>query len=195
MISREPSAEARGGRGARNRILDAATELFYREGINATGVERLASAAAVSKRTLYQHFPSKAAVVEEYLRTLQHRIADPVNPRPRDAARSPRTRLLALFDRRLPPGRMRGCPFHNAAVEAAEALPEVQHIVHEQKRQYIEGMIALAAEAGAENPRLLGHQLAVLYEGAAALATSLDDPEPWVYARQAAQTLIDGASS
>ena len=195
VISGEPSAEARGGRGARKRILEAAADLFYREGINATGVERLASAAAVSKRTLYQHFPSKSAVVEEYLRSLQQRIGDPVNPRPRDAARTPRDRLLALFDRRMPPGQMRGCPFHNAAVEAADALPEVQHIVHEQKRQYIDGMIALAAEAGADNPRLLGHQLAVLYEGAAALATSLDDPEPWAYARKAAQALIDGATS
>ncbi len=191
----EPAAEVKGGRGARKRILDAAADLFYRAGINATGVDRLAGAASVSKRTLYQHFPSKSAVVEEYLRMLQDRIADPVNPRPRDVDRSPRARLLALFDRRLPPGQMRGCPFHNAAVEAAEALPEVQHIVHEQKRQYIDGIIALATAAGAENPRLLGHQLAVLYEGAAALATSLDDPEPWAYARKAAQTLIDAASS
>ena len=44
-------------------------ELFYREGIDATGVERLAAESSVSKRTLYQHFPSKTAVVEEYLGT------------------------------------------------------------------------------------------------------------------------------
>ena len=53
----------RGGRGARQRILDAAGELFYRVGINATGVERLATESSVSKRTLYQNFPSKTAVV------------------------------------------------------------------------------------------------------------------------------------
>ena len=58
------STNGRGGRGARQRILNTAINLFYREGINATGVERLASEASVSKRTLYQHFPSKTAVVE-----------------------------------------------------------------------------------------------------------------------------------
>ena len=120
-MTAEQNAPARGGRGARKRILDAAAELFYREGINATGVDRLAEAASVSKRTLYQHFPSKSAVVEEYLRTLEEHIADPVNPRPRDVERTPRERLLALFERRRPPGRLRGCPFHNAAVEAARA--------------------------------------------------------------------------
>ncbi len=185
---------ARGGRGARKRILDAAADLFYREGINATGVDRLATAAAVSKRTLYQHFPSKSAVVEEYLRSLQQRIADPVNPRPRDTERSPRDRLLALFERRVPPGRLRGCPFHNAAVEAAESMPDVQDVVHQQKRDYIEGIIALAEQAGAQDPEQLGQQLAVLYEGAAALATSLDDPAPWAHARRAAEALLDAQS-
>ena len=48
--------------------MKAASELFYLEGINATGVGRIASKASVSKRTLYQHFPSKVALVEEYLR-------------------------------------------------------------------------------------------------------------------------------
>jgi AcrR family transcriptional regulator len=60
-----------GGRGARQRILNAASELFYLEGINATGVERVASKASVSKRTLYQHFPSKTTLAEEYLRRLR----------------------------------------------------------------------------------------------------------------------------
>ena len=66
------------GRGARQRILNTATELFYREGINATGVERLASEASVSKRRLYQYFPSKTAVVEGYLRCIQQGVEDPI---------------------------------------------------------------------------------------------------------------------
>jgi AcrR family transcriptional regulator len=185
------STNGRGGRGARQRILNTATDLFYREGINATGVERLASEASVSKRTLYQHFPSKAAVVEEYLRCIQQGVGDPIQPGPETANHTPRERILALFATP-PPGRpMRGCPFHNAAVEAAEAMPEIQDIVHEHKRNYIKGLIKLARQAGASNPTLLGNQLALLFEGAAALATSLNDPAPWTHARKAAQTLID----
>jgi AcrR family transcriptional regulator len=187
------STDGRGGRGARQRILNTATELFYREGINATGVERLASEASVSKRTLYQHFPSKTAVVEEYLRYIQQAVDDPIRPGPEAATRTPRERILALFETPSPNGQMRGCPFHNAAVEAAEAMPEIQDIVHEHKRNYIKGLTKLARQAGAANPTLLGHQLALLYEGAAALSTSLNDPSCWTHARKAATTLLDQA--
>jgi AcrR family transcriptional regulator len=90
--TREPIR--RGGRGARTRILNAAAELFYLEGINATGVERIASKAAVSKRTLYQHFPSKAALVEEYLRQLRQAAGAAQAA----SAASPREQLLALFE-------------------------------------------------------------------------------------------------
>jgi AcrR family transcriptional regulator len=187
------SSNGHGGRGARQRILNTAINLFYREGINATGVERLAGEASVSKRTLYQHFPSKAAVVEEYLRCIQQGVEDPIRPGPDAANRTPRERILALFETPSPGGQMRGCPFHNAAVEAAEAMPEIQDIVHEHKRNYINALIKLARQAGAANPTLVGNQLALLYEGAAALSTSLNDPACWTHARKAAKALIDQA--
>jgi len=169
---------SRGGRGARRRILEAANELFYREGIDATGVERLASEASVSKRTLYRHFPSKVAVVEEYLRTIQRDVGDPIHPGPDAEKRTPRARLLSLFVSPVSNGSLRGCPFHNAAVEAGDAVPEVQSIVREYKREFIGGVTSLAKQARATNPKLLGSQLAVLYEGAEAMSTSPRDPDP-----------------
>jgi AcrR family transcriptional regulator len=183
----------KGGRGARQRILNAAADLFYREGINATGVERLAAESSVSKRTLYQHFPSKEAVVEEYLRSIEQHVnrlaADPGD-------QTPRERLLAVFDAPTAQGAtLRGCPFHNAAVEAAGAMPGVQDIVRESKRRFADGLTELAEQAGAADPRQLGNQLAVLSEGAAALCTSLDDPSPWADAKKAAEALIDQAVS
>ena len=63
------------------------------------------------------------------------------------------------------------------------------------KRAYIKGLIKLARQAGAANPTLLGNQLGLLFEGAAALSTSLNDPTPWTHARKAAATLIDQAAS
>src|SRR3954471_14072940 len=154
-----------GGRGARQRILNTAINLFYREGINATGVERLASEASVSKRTLYQHFPSKTAVVEEYLRYIQQGVDDPIRPGPDAAGRTPRARILALFETPSPDGQMRGCPFHNAAVEPPEAMPKIHDIVHEHKRAYLKALVKLTRQAGAANPTLLGNQLGLLYEG------------------------------
>jgi AcrR family transcriptional regulator len=185
-------APSKGGRGARQRILDAAAELFYREGINATGVERLAAESSVSKRTLYQHFPSKTVVVEEYLRSIEDRVTAP----PQGTDQTPRERLLAVFQAPTARGGpLRGCPFHNAAVEAAGAMPGVQEIVRASKRSFINGLVELAKQAGAADPQLLGNELGVLCEGAAALTTSLDDSSPWAQARTAAETLIDNAVS
>src|ERR1700753_4432421 len=104
-MSKQP-VKSKGGRGARQRILDAAAELFYREGIHAPGVERLAAESSVSKRTLYQHFPSKTAVVEEYLHAIEPR-ASRLSTDTSD--QTPRQRLLAVFDTpQAPPSTARG---------------------------------------------------------------------------------------
>ncbi|WP_293003158.1 TetR/AcrR family transcriptional regulator [Mycobacterium sp.] len=185
-------AQTRGGRGARQRILDTAAALFYRDGINATGVERLAAESSVSKRTLYQHFPSKTAVVEEYLRGMERHVVDTVIHSRDDLP--PRQRMLAAFDGRTAQTEtFRGCPFHNAAVESAGTMPGVQDIVRASKLGFADWLTELAGQAGAADPRQLGNQLALLYEGAGALATSLDDVEPWTRAKKAAETLIDAA--
>jgi AcrR family transcriptional regulator len=186
LTEKEPTR--RGGRGARRRILAAASELFYFDGINATGVDLIANRASVSKRTLYQHFPSKATLVEEYLRQLRQ---EPGEAEGTPAETSPRGQLLALFD--IADGgdaRMRGCPFHNAAVEAAGVMPGVERIVHLHKRDYADGLVHLARQAGAADPEMLGNQVALLYEGASAMSTSLNDPAPWTCARAAAEALI-----
>jgi AcrR family transcriptional regulator len=184
----------KGGRGARQRILDTAAELFYRDGINATGVERLAAESSVSKRTLYQHFPSKTAVVEEYLRGIEQTVVDATLNGPDASDQTPRERLLAVFEAPTARGGpLRGCPFHNAAVEAAGTMPGIQEIVRASKRSFIDRLTEHAIQAGAADPQLLGNELGVLYEGAAALATSLNDRSPWMPARAAAETLIDQA--
>jgi AcrR family transcriptional regulator len=159
----------RGGRGARERILTAATTLFHREGIHATGVERLTEHAHVSKRTFYQHFSSKNDLVEEYLRRI-HQAGGAPSEQAIDTDASPRARILAVFDSA--PG----------------------DIVHEHKLDFTARLIHAATEAGARDPYRLGNQLAVLFEGARALATSLNDTSPLLHARSAAETLIDAAT-
>jgi AcrR family transcriptional regulator len=177
---------------AREKILSAAGSLFYREGIHATGVERIAQEAGVSKRTMYQHFPSKTQLVEEYLRGIHDTGGMPNEKALDTVGASPRNRLLAIFDG-TPTNRFRGCPFHNAAVEAADHMPGVHEVVHEHKLQFIARLTDVAAEAGAKDPYQLGHQLAVLFEGATSLATSLNDTAPLLHARSAAEVLIDSA--
>jgi len=182
----------RRGRGARERITRAAGALFYRRGIHATGVDLLVREAEVSKRTFYQHFPSKTDAVEQYLRDIEDGGGTPFERRLDDPGLDARERLLAIF---AGPSFswFRGCPFHNAAVESAGEFTGVDEIVHTHKQRFTERLVAVAAEAGADDPYLLGHHLAVLFEGATALATSLDDTAPFVHARSAATVLIDTA--
>lgn len=181
-----------GGRGARERIETAAARLFYHNGIHATGVELIAREANVSKRTLYQHFPGKNDLVESYLRRMDTEGGSPNEQRLADPNLTARERLLAIFEmsqREV----MRGCPFHNAAVESAGTLRGADDIVRAHKQRIIGRLIAVAREAGVADPELLGQQLAVLFEGATALATSLNDTAPVVHARAAAAALIEAS--
>jgi AcrR family transcriptional regulator len=188
----QPTPRPSSGRGARERIERAAARLFYRNGIHATGVELVAQQANVSKRTLYQHFASKTDLVENYLRGFDAKGGTPNEKRLDDSALPARDRLLAIFE--APRAEVvRGCPFHNAAVESAGTLPSADQIVRSHKQEFTRRLVAAARQAGAADPHLLGHQLAVLFEGATAMATSLNDAAPVVHARAAAATLIDAA--
>ncbi|GHH82812.1 TetR family transcriptional regulator [Streptomyces sulfonofaciens] len=201
METSETTAGARrGGRGARERILRAAVELFARDGIHATGIAKLTEVAHVSTRTLYQHFPSKEALVSAYLQQVESDLQGPVAVETalERGDLSARERLLELFAED-PAGSpraevVRGCPFHNAAVETAGTMPEAAALVERHKKELTARLISTSAEAGAHEPETLGRQLAVLFEGARALSTSLNDARPFRDARELARTLINQAT-
>ena len=186
---------ARGGRGARERILRAAERLFYERGIHATGVAALMATAHVSPRTFYVHFPSKTALVEEYLRRFESEAVIPAEAELGRGDLTPAQRLLAIFDppETQAPAPQRGCPFHNAAVEGAGELPEVARLARRHKQAFRDRLVAVAADAGASDPQRLGRQLAVIYEGANALAASINDPEAFIDGREAATAILDVA--
>ncbi|MFI9616841.1 TetR/AcrR family transcriptional regulator [Streptomyces sp. NPDC052023] len=195
-----PQTRRRGGRGARERILRAAAKLFYEEGIHATGIARLVETAEVSTRTFYQHFPTKAALVEEYLRSYDARLALRIDQHVTREDLTPKEQLLALFGivAEAAPGSSgavstRGCPLHNAAVEAAESMPDVRKLVQQNKQGITQLLIDISTRAGAADPERLGRHLAVLVAGATALSTSLDSPCPRHDALEAARVLIDNA--
>ncbi|MGW1783155.1 TetR/AcrR family transcriptional regulator [Streptomyces sp. NPDC002143] len=184
-----------GGRGARERILQAAGELFYARGIHATGVAALIEAAHVSPRTFYVHFPTKNALVEEYLRRFETETPLLAETELERDDLTPAERLLAIFAPidGGPSPVIRGCPFHNAVVEGAGELPEIAHLAQRHKQTFRDRLVATASEAGAADPQALGRQLAVLFEGANALAASSNDAEAFTDARRAAETLLDAA--
>jgi AcrR family transcriptional regulator len=182
---------SRGGRGARERILRAATRLFYEQGINATGIAELTEAAHVSKRTLYQHFPSKDALIEAYLQRFddEHLLAREQVLRRTDLPA--RDRLLALFDDTGEPETFRGCPYLNAAAEITDTDHPARRVAGEHKQEFRALLRDTAREAGAADPEALADQLAVLFDGALARSVLLNDHAPLRHARTAAENLIE----
>jgi AcrR family transcriptional regulator len=184
--------EKRDHGGPEARILEAARTLFYRNGIHETGVNELARAAAVSKRTIYQLFESKDDIVVAYLRHIGEHGRLGVRALDRDDL-APRERLVALFDRPHRPSVFRGCPMHNAAVELAGSPHPGRAVIAAHKRATRAKLAATAEQAGARDPAELARQLLTVHEGATALATSLADLESFDFARSAATALIDAA--
>ena len=174
----------RRGRGARERIVGTAQQLFRAQGINATGIDQLCAVAGVSKRTLYEHFNGKDELIAECLRRFDPDVMPDVFDR---TDLGPRERLLAVFDVQAPL-----CPYLAAAVEIPDpAHPARQH-ASEYKRAFAERLADTAREAGAADPERLGEQLALLLDGASARSRVLDS-ETLGTAAAIAAVLIDTA--
>ncbi|MFC5184750.1 TetR/AcrR family transcriptional regulator [Actinomadura harenae] len=154
---------------ARRRILDAADELFYENGINSTGVDAVIESAGVARMTFYKHFGGKQALIIAYLEGRETRWQLRLQ-RAIDAAGDSRGRLLAVFDAlsgwASSESRFRGCSFVNALAELAEPNHPARAIVHAYKAALRDCVFQLAEESGTADPELLTDQLLLVYEGA-----------------------------
>jgi AcrR family transcriptional regulator len=174
----------RRGRGAKERILSASQQLFRDQGINCTGMDQLCGVAAVSKRTLYQHFPGKDELIAEHLRRFDPGLMPEVFDR---ADLTPRERLLAVFDIHPPL-----CPFIAAAVEIHDPDHPARVYAGDYKKALAARLAETAREAGATDAEQLGEQLALLLDGASARSRVLDT-STFSTAAAIAAVLIDNA--
>ncbi len=176
----------------RDRLLAAANELFYEEGIHAVGIERVLERAQVAKASLYSTFGSKDDLVCAYLQARFERRRQRVNAAMAKQA-DPRARILAVFDVLGDTAReanYRGCAFVNASAEGVRAGSKPKRVC-EDSRAWLRGLFtSLAAEVGAKDPERLGARLTMLYDGAT-IGASLDGRAKAVTeARELANELI-----
>jgi AcrR family transcriptional regulator len=170
------------------RILETADRLFYGQGIRAVGVDTIAAEIGISKRTLYNHFPSKDDLVVAYL----SRRLKPAPP----SDRPPLEQILGAFDRlerTIATGVFRGCPFVNAVAELKEPAHAANRIAlafKEQRRQWFQGLLE---QLGIKDAEPLSLQLQLLTDGAIAAAIVRNDPAVAAAARAAAKVLLDAA--
>lgn len=155
---------------ARDRLLDAASALFYERGIVATGVDTVVATAGVSKPTLYAHFRSKSELVAAVLERRHTRRISALPAWIGEAAIvDPRERLLAVFDwlAEVYAGEARrGCAFVIAAAETPRADQPAREIIRRHKQWMTEFLTGLADDAGLANPAQLGSWLLLLIDGA-----------------------------
>ncbi len=171
------------------RILETADRLFYRQGIRAIGVDTVADEIGISKRTLYNHYPSKDALIAAYLsrRLVELEITD----------RPPLEQILGAFDRleqSVATRRFRGCAFVNAVAELGQEVAEINRLAvafKERRRLWFGDLLSRLGVADANG---LATQLALLLDGAIATSLVRGDPAFVRAARGAAVTLIAAGS-
>lgn len=153
----------------RTRILKAAHELFYGQGIRGVGVETVAATAGTNKMTLYRHFTSKDELVAAYLREVAAEIEASWDRVGLVHAGDPRGHILAwlieMGDQMERPG-SRGCPITNAAIELPEPDHPGRQVIEEHKRGMRRRFAENCRKAGLKRAEMIADQLLMMLDGA-----------------------------
>jgi AcrR family transcriptional regulator len=178
---------------ARERLLTAADELFYAEGVHTIGIDRVIERAGVAKASLYNTFGSKDELIRAYLQGRHVAVQERVS---RHLAQytDPRDRLLSLFEAQgelLAQTGYRGCAFSSAVAESpAEAVLDA---VRDYRRWLRSLMTGLARSAGAGDPERLAQELHLIWDGSQQAFRVDRDPSVALAAKEAAARLLDAA--
>lgn len=177
---------------AAGRILEAASRLFYEQGIRAVGVDAIVEEADVAKVTLYNNFGSKDELAAAYVRDRrarwQHWIESFVNKE--DEPASKLGAIFAALEEWMESGGFRG----SAAINAFSEISDSEHpvrIAAQEYKDWTQGYLReLAAEAGSGNPDKLGERLWILLEGATITSVMEESLLPVREAKEMATALI-----
>jgi AcrR family transcriptional regulator len=178
----------------RERLLQAASELFYAEGVQSVGIDRVIQRAGVAKASLYSTFGSKEQLVCAYLDARHAQTLGRLRAAV-DSVEDPVERILAVFDAQAQLFRRRdfhGCAFTAAAAEAP-AGGRVDEAAESYRRDIRALFTELAAAAGAPDPVLLASQLQLVYDGGGLAAKMDQNPDIATPARAAASALVAAA--
>src|SRR5438309_4616840 len=164
---------------ARGRLLNAATRLFCKNGINATGIDAIINEAGTAKTTLYKLFGSKTNLVHVVLETEGKQWREWFIASVEaggGSAQAKLTRIFPALKEWFREERFYGCPFINAVGEHDKDLKQFRAIAMKHKKVVLAHIEKLAGEMGATDPESLAHQLALLIDGAIVAALVSRDP-------------------
>ncbi|MFJ9833580.1 TetR/AcrR family transcriptional regulator [Streptomyces sp. NPDC101169] len=174
------------------RILSAAAELFYANGLRGVGVDQVIAASGVAKSTLYVHFHTKEELVAAYLRRTDDSWTAQLQAAAARAGDDPREQLVGLFDALTDAFDRHGffgCPFVSAAVEA-DLDSEARAVTVQHTRRRHAWLTELSAQAGAAAPDALARHIGLLIDGALTSGRLLQDRAVVEEAKSAARLLV-----
>lgn len=181
---------------ARTRLIEAATRLFCRYGINAVGVDAVVAEAGTAKASLYKNFGSKEGLVEAVLAHEGACWREWFLSRLHKDSQPPAKRLEKIFPILkdwFGEASFFGCPFINAIGEHDKQDDRLRELTMAHKTAILGAIEALATEAGAGNPAMLAHQIGLLMDGAIVAAMVTKDPGAADLAQATASVLIRSA--
>lgn len=179
---------------AQEKLFETAARLFYQHGYQATGVDTIAAESGVGKMTLYRHYPSKADLIEAFLRDSDTQFWEEFDKATADATTA-REKLLAFFENLqeyvLSPA-CYGCPFLNVTAEFPEAGAVGHRAAIEHKQAVQKRFQQLAEAAGARRPEALADALFLLMDGAYMAARTFGSTpgSPAAHLAEAARHLV-----
>ncbi|WP_071338367.1 TetR/AcrR family transcriptional regulator [Streptomyces albidoflavus] len=167
------STAGRPGRVARlpprERILDAAEELFQSEGIRRVSVQAIAEKAATTKMAIYRHFETKDALVAEWMRIVAADYQAAFDRVEAEHPGRPREQIVGLarfIAEGLPALSHRGCPFINSLAELPDRSHPARQVIEEHKAHQTRRLVGLCAEAGLPDPGQAAAEITFVLEGA-----------------------------
>lgn len=182
----------------RDLLVAKASELFYRDGYRAVGIDTLLEEAGVAKMTLYNHFASKEDLIIAVLQQRHRALMQEIDAAIAAAGRSPTRQLAAVFDgleKWFSAEGFKGCAF----IRALSEYPDPEHPIHRcawsHKRAMNERLRAIAKSAEARHPAELADAVSLLIDGAVIAAHATGSTEPAASARTAALSLLKQATA
>jgi AcrR family transcriptional regulator len=178
-LKKNSRAAASDDESAHDRLLSAATHLFCKNGINATGIDAIIDEAGTAKTTLYKLFGSKTNLVHAVLESEGKQWREWFIGAIEAGGGDPHTKLARIFPALkswFAEERFYGCPFINAVAEHDKDQKQFRAIALKHKKVVLAHIEKLAGEIGAAEPEVLAHQLALLIDGAIVAAMVSRNP-------------------
>lgn len=185
-----------GGADTRARVLDTASDLFYREGTRAVGVDLIVARSGVAKTSLYRHFRTKDDLIEAFLAREDDEFWRQWDTVAADHRGAPEAELEAHLDwlgaRVARPG-YRGCPQINIAAEYSDPNHPARLVAVAHKAELRRRLTELVTAIGVARPETLALQLATLIDGALSIGAALHAHGPADFLKATARTLLAAA--